>query len=79
MTTSDRQVQLDLDYASDLLHLLETLDDILRYAGSDMLDDITQRHHEHMTAGLLCALQLHSSLLHHAITTQNGLPYPYDY
>lgn len=79
MTTLDRQVQLDLDYARDLLHLLETLDDILRYAGDDMLDDIAQRHHEHMTRGLLCALQLHSSLLRHAITTQNGIPHPYDY
>lgn len=79
MTILDIPVRLDPDHARDLLHLLETLDGILRYASHDTLDDIAGRYHAHMTSGLLHALQLHSSLLRHAITTSKGLSTHHDY
>lgn len=78
MTTLDKSVQLDLAYADDLLHLLHTLDDILRHGGHDLRDDITERYHPRMHTGLLQALQLHACLLHHAINTAKD-PKHHDY
>lgn len=78
MNISDRRVPLDLDYADDLLHLLQTLDDVLRYGGDDLRDDITERYHPHMHTGLLHAVELHACLLHHAIKTAKD-PSHHDY
>jgi hypothetical protein len=78
VTTLDNNVPLDLDYADDLLHLLETLDDVLRHGGHRLREDITGRYHPHMHTGLLQALQLHARLLHHAINTAKD-PTHHDY
>jgi hypothetical protein len=78
MTTLDNPVQLDLAYADDLLHLLQTLADVLRYGGDDLREDITGRYHPHMHTGLLQAVQLHAGLLHHAINTAKD-PSHHDY
>jgi hypothetical protein len=75
---SDKPLQLDLAYADDLLHLLQTLDDILRYGGHGLREDITERYHPHMHTGLLHAVQLHACLLHHAINTARD-PSHHDY
>jgi hypothetical protein len=78
MSTSDRRVPLDLDYADDLLHLLRTLDDVLRHGGHGLRADITGRYHPHMHTGLLHAVELHACLLHHAINTAKD-PTHHDY
>jgi len=40
----DGHLPLDADHADDLLHLLETLDDILHYGGGDLHEDASQGH-----------------------------------
>jgi len=79
VTALDTFLPLDPDHAADLLHLLQTLDDILRYGGDDLRADIAERYHPRMHDQLLQAVQFHACLLHHAITTTRGTPPHHDY
>jgi hypothetical protein len=67
---ADRPLLLDPDHASDLLHLLDLIDEVLRHGGHDLRADITDRYHPGMHTQLLRSLHDHAALLHHVITTR---------
>jgi hypothetical protein len=74
ITRGDSHLLLDADHVTDLLHLLHFLDEVLRYGGYELREDIADRYTPATLRHLLDELDTQSSVLRRALNTTKGTP-----
>ena len=69
ITRLDGHLLVHPEHAAGLLELLDLLNEVLRYGGDDLRDDIADRFHPSMHAYLIETLDHHAGLLRRTATT----------